>query len=88
MTGQMSVFDFLNAASVGPEKPKPRLCRNCSHMQRSVYGLAEYHGFSCFGFGISKSEDINRTACSDYKPATDGEAWRTSDKAAEDWRGW
>lgn len=85
MTGQMSVFDFLSA---DPEKPKPRLCRNCSHMRRAVYGLAEYHGFSCFGFGISKSEDINRTACSDYKPATDGEAWRTSDKAAEDWRGW
>ena len=60
-------------------------CRTCEHMSRSVYGLMEYHGFACFGFGISKSQDIEKKACEDYVPATDGETWRTDDKAVEEW---
>lgn len=60
-------------------------CRTCAHMQRSVCGLMEYHGFACFGFAISKSQDIDKKACEYYTPATDGEAWRTSDKAVDEW---
>jgi hypothetical protein len=45
----------------------------------------EYHGFACFGFGISKSQDIEKMACEYYTPATDGEAWRTSENAAKAW---
>lgn len=44
-----------------------------------------YHGFGCFGFGISKSDNMNNAACHDYEPAADGEAWRTSDKAVDEW---
>lgn len=62
-----------------------RTCRTCGHMQRSVYGLMEYHGFACFGFGISKSQDIEQEACVDYEPAMDEEAWRTDDMAARAW---
>ena len=64
---------------------KRKTCRSCSHMRRSVWGLMEYHGFACFGFGISKSDNINNAACHDYEPAADGEAWRTSDKAVDEW---
>lgn len=60
-------------------------CRTCAHMKRSVWGLMEYHGFACFGFGISKSQDIEKMACEYYTPATDGEAWRTSENAAKAW---
>lgn len=64
-------------------------CRTCSHMRQSVCGLGDiYHGFGCFGFGISKSEDIHKEACGDYEEATDGEAWRTSDAAVKEWIGY
>ena len=66
---------------------KRKTCRSCAHMKRSVYGLMEYHGFACFGFGISKSDNLNNNACHDYEPAADGEAWRTSDKAVDEWLG-
>lgn len=65
---------------------KRKTCRSCSHMRRCTSGLGEiYHGFGCFGFGISKSNSINNDACHDYDPAADGEAWRTSDKAVDEW---
>lgn len=62
-----------------------KTCRTCEHMQQSVWGLMEYHGFACFGFGTSKSQDINGKACVDYEEATDGEAWRTDDEAVKEW---
>lgn len=63
-----------------------KVCRNCSHMRRCTSGFdGIYHGFACFGFGISKSNNIHNDACHDYKPATDGEMWRTQDKAVDEW---
>lgn len=65
---------------------KRKTCRSCSHMRRCVSGPDDiYHGFGCFGFGISKSDNMNNNACHDYEPAADGEAWRTSDKAVDEW---
>lgn len=63
-----------------------RSCRDCSHMGRSTSGPGDiYHGFACFGFGISKSDNIHNDVCHDYEPAVDGEAWRTQDRAVEEW---
>lgn len=85
MEGQMSLFDYITEKT---PKETPKICRNCSHMNRSTCGPdGIYHGFHCFGFGVSRSENLNQKACGDYNPATDGEAWRTDDDAAQKWIG-
>lgn len=53
------------------EIEKPKKCGSCIHMRRSVYGLMEYHGWACFGFGISRSQDPQQTACEMYEPKGD-----------------
>lgn len=78
---------------IGPKQcdwePVDRICRTCEHFQKSVCGLGDiYHGVSCFGFGISRSQDPNQEACNDWEKATDGEPWRTSDRALNAWLGY
>ena len=66
-------------------EPVPRICRHCDHFQRSVWGLMEYHGMACFGFGVSRSSDANQKGCSDWAEAKDDEPWRNSDDALRAW---
>lgn len=78
---------------IGPKQcdwePVDRICRTCEHFQKSVYGIGDiYHGVSCFGFGISRSQDPNQEACNDWKKATDGEPWRVDNKALNAWLGY
>ena len=50
-------------------KFEPRItCSMCSHFQPYTSGLhEEYHGFTCCGFGISRSENPDQEACDDFK---------------------
>lgn len=78
---------------IGPKQcdwePVNRICRTCGHFQKSVCGPGDiYHGVSCFGFGISRSQDPNQEACNDWKKATDGEPWRVDNKALNAWLGY
>ena len=78
MTGQMTIFDY--------EQVEKKKCRTCDHFHRCTSGPdGIYHGFSCFGFGISRSENPEKDACIDYREATDDEAWRRDDKAFNEW---
>ena len=52
---------------------KQKTCRTCSHWRPYVSGLGEiYHGWTCFGFGISKSDRADKPACDTYEERTDG----------------
>lgn len=47
----------------------PRLtCSMCSHFRPYTSGLnEEYHGWTCVGFGISRSENPDKEACDDFE---------------------
>ena len=74
---------------IGPKQcdwePVDKICRTCDHFARYTSGLGEiYHGYSCFGFGVSRSQDPKGN-CRDWREAVDNEAWRTDDKALNAW---
>lgn len=72
--------------SVKPE-PVQRTCRSCDHFHRATCGpRGIVHTMGCFGFGVSRSDDPGKPACTDWVEATDGEAWRTDDEALEAWK--
>lgn len=60
-------------------KFEPRLkCSMCSHFAPYVSGLnEEYHGWACFGFGISRSSNPDQEACADFKEGS-YESWANS----------
>ena len=66
--GQMSLFDILEPENAEKTQKEPLKCGSCIHMRRSVWGLMEYHGWACFGFGISYSQDPQQAACDKYEP--------------------
>lgn len=52
---------------------KQKTCQTCSHWKPCVYGLGDiYHGWACFGFGISKSNSADKPACDTYEPREEG----------------
>jgi hypothetical protein len=54
-------------------KPKKKTCQTCSHWRPYVSGPGDiYHGWACFGFGISKSDRADKPACDTYEERTDG----------------